>query len=84
MEASIQMWINRWLHLSPTVHNSLQSFADFKANMHNVYIKAHKDPTLQWTKIPFIAIDDAIILVLESCPPEWRAPDLVELDKTTA
>ena len=38
------MWINKRLRLSPTVYNSLRSFADFKADMHNVYIKAHKDP----------------------------------------
>ena len=60
MEASIQMWINRQFHLSPIVHNSLQRFGDFKADMNNVYIKARKDLVQQWTKLPFIAINDVI------------------------
>lgn len=77
------MWINRRPRLSPTVYNSLWSFANFKVDMHNVYIKACKDLTQTWTKLPFIAIDDTIFSVLESWPPEWRAPDLVEKDKTT-
>lgn len=49
-----------------------------------MYIKACKDPMQQWTKIPFIAIDDAIFYVLESWPPRWCALDLVELDRIAA
>lgn len=67
----------------PTVHNNLRSFVDFKLDMHNVYIKACKDPMQQWTKLPFVVIDGAIFSVLESWPPKWRASDLVELDMTT-
>ena len=44
MEASIRMWINKWLHLSLTVYDSLRSVANFKVDMHNVYIRAWKDP----------------------------------------
>jgi len=47
MEARICMWINRRPCLSPTVYNSLQSFAYFKVNMHNVYIRVWKDPAQQ-------------------------------------
>ena len=75
------MWINRWPHLSHTVHNSLQSFAYFKVDMHNIYIRARKDPTKQWKKLPFVATEDAIFIVLETWPSEWYAPDLVELEK---
>lgn len=49
--------------------------------MHNIYIKARKDPAKQWTKLPFVAIDDTIFTVLEIWPPEWHAPDLEELEK---
>jgi len=52
-------------------------------DMHSVYIKARKDLVQQWTKLPFIAINDAIFSVLESWPPKWHAPDLVEMDKAT-
>lgn len=75
------MWINKRLSLSPIVYNSLQSFADFKADMHNVYIKAHKDQVQNWTKLPFIAIDDAIFSMLNSWPPEWHAPDVAVRNK---
>lgn len=44
MEVSVWMWINRRPLLSPIVYNSLRRFADFKADMHNVYIKARNDP----------------------------------------
>ena len=64
------MWINRRSCLSPTVHNDLQSFADFKVDMQNIYIRARKDLTQQWTKLPFIATDDMIYTVLETWPPE--------------
>lgn len=84
MEASIQMWINRRPHMSPMVHNSLQSFANFKVDMHNIYIRAQKNPAKQWTKLPFVATNDAIFIVLETWPPEWCAPDLAELEKVTA
>ena len=51
--------------------------------MHNIYIRARKDSTKQWTKIPFVANDDAIFTALEAWPLEWRAPDLAELEKET-
>ena len=50
--------------------------------MHNVYIKAWKDPKQNWTKLPFIVIDDAIFVVLDSWPPEWCAPNLLLHDET--
>lgn len=43
MDASIWMWINKRPYLSPTMYDSLRRFADFKKDMHNVYIKMWKD-----------------------------------------
>jgi len=76
------MWINKRLRLSPTVYDSLQSFVDFKVDMHDVYIKVHKDTTQNWTKLPFIVIDDVVFTMLDSWPPEWHAPDLAARDET--
>jgi len=70
MEMNLRMWINRKSRLSPMVYNSLQSFAKFKAGMHNIYIRACKDLNKQWTSLPFVAIDDAIFNVLEAWLPE--------------
>lgn len=58
------------------VYNSLQSFANFKFDIHNIFIRVHKDPKKQWMKLIFVATHDAIFIVLEKWPPEWRAPDL--------
>ena len=79
---NLRMWINRKPRLSPTVYNSLQSFVEFKANMHNIYIRVRKDPTKQWTKLPFVSTNDAIFNVLEAWPSEWHTPDIAEIEKS--
>lgn len=38
----------------------------------------------QWTKLPFVATNDAIFTVLETWPPEWRTLDLVEIEKVVS
>jgi len=45
MNMNLRMEINRKPWLLPTVYNSLQSLAEFKVDIHNIYIKVHKDPT---------------------------------------
>jgi len=65
--------------LSPTIYNNLQSTAEFKADMHNLYIRAWKDPQKTWVKLLFIATDDAIYEVLATWPPEWHALDVATL-----
>lgn len=78
------MGINHKLQLSPTIYNSLQSFAEFKVDIHNIYIKASKDLTKQWIKLPFLATDDVIFNVLEAWPPEWHTLDTAEIEKSAA
>jgi len=81
MEASIQMWINRRPRLPPMVYNSLNSFANFKVDMYNIYIRARKDLAKQWMKLLFVATNDTILIVLETWPSEQCAPDLAKLEK---
>jgi len=45
MEMNLKMGINHKSWLSPTIYNSLQSFAEFKADMYNIYIRVCKDLT---------------------------------------
>jgi len=68
----------------PMVYNSLQSFSEFKADFHHVYIRARKDLAKMWHELPYLAIDDVIFAVLESWPPEWHAPasSVVEAEKS--
>jgi len=84
MEASIRMWINRRPWLSPIVYTTLQSFSEFKADMHNIHVRAWKDLAKEWTMLPFIAIDDTIFTALETWLQEWRTVDLAGMEKATA
>jgi len=68
VEMNIQMWISGKSHFSQKMCNNLQSFVDFKADMRNIFIRAHKDLVKKWTKLPFVAIDDAIFTTLEAWP----------------
>ena len=82
---SIQMGINPKLWLSPIVYSNLQSFAKFKGDFRNVFMRAWKDPMKTCHKLPYLAIDDVIFAVLESWPLEWRAAtgSTMEIDKST-
>ena len=46
-------------------------------------ITAVTDSLSAYTGSAVIAIDNNVFAVLDSWPPEWRAPDLAESDKTT-
>lgn len=59
------------------VTHSLQQFAEFKVDMHNIFIRARKDLMKQWMKLPFVATDDAIFTVLEAWPPVAELESLV-------
>jgi len=82
MEMNIRMGIKRKSWLSPTIYNSLQCFAEFKVDLHSIDIRVHKGPTKQWKELPFVAMKDVIFDVLE-WPPEWRAPDIAAMEKST-
>ena len=82
---NIRMGINHKLQLSPTFYNSLQIFAEFKADIHHVFIRAWKDPMKTWHALPYLATKDVIFAVLESWLLEWRAPtgSAVETENST-
>lgn len=62
MDMNIRIGINHKPRLSRTIYNSLQSFEEFKLEMHNIYIRAHKDLTKEWIKLLFVAIDNGILM----------------------
>ena len=70
MEINIRMGINCKLWLSPTRYTSLQSFVEFKADFHHVFIGARKDPMKTWHNLLYLANGDVIFAVLESWPSE--------------
>ena len=84
MEINFRVGINRMSWLSPTVYNSLQSFVEFKVDLHSIYIRAHKDSTNQWSELPFVAMEDVIFDVLETWLLEWRAQNIAAMEKSVA
>jgi len=45
MKMNLRMGINTKPQFSPSIYNSLQSFAEFKEEIQKIYIRARKDPT---------------------------------------
>jgi len=58
--------------------------AKFKVDMHNLYIRAQKDPKQTWVKLLFIVRNDTIYEVLTAWPLEWHAPDVALLERIVA
>lgn len=84
MEMNLRMGINCKPRLLPIVYKSLQSFTEFKGDIHRIYIRACKDLTKQWRKLAFLAIDDVIFNILETWSLEWGAPNIIETEKSVA
>lgn len=80
MEMNIRIGINHKSRLSPTVHNSLQIFLEFKVDFHHIYLRPCKDPAKKWSKLPFITTNDVIFNVLEMWSLEWHAPEISALE----
>lgn len=53
-------------------------------DIHSIYIRARKDLSKQWRKLPFVAIDDVIFNAMETWQLEWHALDIVEIEKSAA
>lgn len=65
------MAINRKLRLTPTNFEKLQEYMEFKANFHHISIWVRKDFEKKWHGLPYLAIDDAIVAVLDRWPTDW-------------
>lgn len=84
MEMNLRMGINYKPRLSPTIYNNLQSFAEFKAGIPSIYIRARKDLSKKCREQPFVAMDDVIFNVLETWLLEWCTPNITEIEKLPA
>lgn len=84
MEMNIKMGIIRKLQLPPTIYKNLHIFAEFKEELHIIYIRACNDLAKKSGELPFVATDDVIFDVLETRPLEWCTPDIVMMEKHVA
>lgn len=62
------------MRLLPTIYNSLENFAKFKAGFHHIYINVFKEHPNKWNELPYLATNDVIFTVLELWLLEWCAP----------
>lgn len=72
MEMSINMAINCKPRLSQNVFEQLSGYVEFKVEFHCISIRARKDLEQKWHDLPYLATDDAIAVVLDHWPAEWR------------
>ena len=72
MEMNVHMAINHKPRLSLTNFEKFQEYTEFKVDLHHVPIRAWKDPEHNWHDLPYLAIDDAIQVVLDSWMTKWH------------
>jgi len=56
----------------------MKHIAEFKADMHHIYILARKDPAQTWTPLLFIVTNDIVHKIVKAWPAAWRGPAIVE------
>lgn len=64
--------------LKNEVYENMKHIAEFKEDMHHVYIRAWKDPSQTWTPLQFIVTNDIVHNIVEAWPASWRGPVAVE------
>jgi len=72
MDASVRQWINELPHLSNGIYESMKHIAKFKADMHHIYIRVHKDLARAWASLQFISINDVVDGIVDTWPPAWH------------
>lgn len=60
MDVNVRQWINELPRLYDKIYESMKHISEFKADIHFIYIRVHKDLTWAWTSLYFISIDDTI------------------------
>lgn len=83
MDASVCQWIHEKPRLSNEIYESMKHIAEFKEDMHFVCIRAHKDLDHIWTSLPFVAINEAIDVVLDTWSPIWHGLEEIGCNEAT-
>ena len=68
---SISYEIVKTLWLSNELFSQYDGVANFRANMHIVFIQARADPKHQWFKLPYVVTKEDILAVVQQWPAEW-------------
>lgn len=53
------------------IYTNLQGYIDFKVDFHQILIRVWKDPAQKWYDLSYIAINNAINVVLDQWLTEW-------------
>jgi len=70
VEMDLHIVISQWPRLSPTLFEQLRAFTEFKAEFHNVYIWARRDPKQIWHKLPYLVSETDVQEIVGSWPVE--------------
>lgn len=68
MEMDIRMDIKQRPRLSHTLFEQLRAFEEFKADFHNVLIRARRGPQEVWHKLPYLVVETDVQEVMGRWP----------------
>jgi len=64
------MVISHRLRLFLAFFEQLRSYAEFKADFHNVYSCTRQDPKKIWHKFPYLVMEAGVQEIVGTCPGE--------------
>lgn len=73
-EMDLRTVISQRPRLFPTLFEQLRAFAEFKADFHNVSIRAWKDTKHIWHKLPYLVSETNVQEIVGSWLAEWCQP----------
>ena len=69
MSISYEIVKTPWL--SNELFSQYEGVANFRADMHNVFIQAHANRKKACWKLPYVVTKDDILTVIQQWPDEW-------------
>ena len=74
---SISYEIIKTPQLSNELFSHYDGAANFRADMHHIFIQARADKKHQWFKLPYVVTKDDILMVVQQCWSLWADSGLL-------
>ena len=69
---SISYEILKTPRLSNELFSQYAGIANFKVDMHHVFIQARADNKHKWSKLPYVVNEEDILAIVKQWPAEWK------------
>ena len=69
MSISYEILQTPWL--SNELFSQYDGDANFRADMHHVFIQAHADNKHKWSKFPYVVNEEDILAIVKQWPAKW-------------